>query len=211
MSARRITCTFSRDAGHRIACHIIIRYTREGPRKTANLRGKSRRSPRFPDAFNERRLALGSREGTEEEISSSSSSREESPRPLTYVRTTNARRNKHVCSFFFSPPEFPSFSYPLSLSLTRTRAFVNLAISTTFMCCWWWCCCCPGYFPLVTSSGCTRREKGGLGGGERKACGATNNVSACNSGIGIHMPLYRVSDSQMVARSPVVCLYRENP
>lgn len=80
-----------------------------------------------------------------------------------HVRTTNARRNKHVC-FFFSgnSPDSLSISLPLSIHLAYARVrqprnFYHISTLHVRRCC---CCCWPGYFPLVTSSGCTRQGTG---------------------------------------------------
>lgn len=108
------------------------------------MRGKSRRSPHFPERCEERKKRGPSSPSPQKGFST------------VHVRTTNARRNKHVCSFFPGILQILVLFFSLFIYL----AFVNLAISTTFLRCMCAACCWPGYFPLVTSSGCTRQGTG---------------------------------------------------
>lgn len=164
------------------------------------MRGKSRRSLHFPDAS----------------PSAARSGRRDPPSaPLwkrfstVHVRTTNASRNKHVCSFF-SRNSPDSLSIPLSLSiyLAYTRS------STSQFLLHFYAACAPLLLLLLLAGLFSTRHVIWLhASGDRGACGATNNVSARNTGTGIHMPLYsqRQSDGRSLARDSLsgVRLYRE--
>lgn len=126
-----------------------------------------------------------------------------------HVRTTNARRNKHVCSFFSgNSPDSLSVSSPLHPSRVRARSSTSQFLPH-------FCVACAPLLLLLLLAGLfsTRHVIWLHASRDRGACGATNNVSARNTGTGIHMPLYsqRQSDGRSLAMDSLsgVRLYRE--